>query len=346
MKSRIWFAVVLLLPALSVGIGRVEMVHVEEPGYTIVNLGEQVTGGSVAIDVNNRGQVVAESTDNLGYMQAYLWDNGEVTSLTPEGMARSRVGGINNVGQIAGVVISDTEGTSFHPVIWWNDEIIELEMLAGQTGSASDINDAGLAVGLSTTVYPNFNPTAVWWENGTIFELEDTGHNGRALGVNESGQIVGEVEDGQGYGSAAVWEDNILLNIGSLGDRVGSMATGNNNLGQVVGTSVITGGQGMHAFLWQNGLMVDLGGESALAINNSGVIVGVAHPGRAVVWQDGQMIDLNTLLPLSSGWILTAANGINDFGWIVGEGLYQGNRRAFLLKPPTKLFIPLIATNN
>jgi hypothetical protein len=43
--------------------------------------------------------------------------------------------------------------------------------------------------------------------------------------------------------------------------------------------------------------------------------------------------NLNTLIPPSSGWILHSAQAINDLGWIVGIGFYQGKFHAFMLKP-------------
>ena len=46
------------------------------------------------------------------------------------------------------------------------------------------------------------------------------------------------------------------------------------------------------------------------------------------------MVDLNTLLPADSGWVLLSANAINDAGQIVGEGTLDGEPRAFLLTPP------------
>jgi len=36
---------------------------------------------------------------------------------------------------------------------------------------------------------------------------------------------------------------------------------------------------------------------------------------------------------MPSGWVLTAAEAINDQGWIVGNGYYNGTSRAFLLVP-------------
>ena len=78
-------------------------------------------------------------------------------------------------------------------------------------------------------------------------------------------------------------------------------------------------------------------------INNRGEIVGdstgVSATGRArtraVLWIDGQPLDLLTLVPAASGWRrLVFATGINDRGEIVGTGVnQQGIPRAFLLRP-------------
>jgi len=40
---------------------------------------------------------------------------------------------------------------------------------------------------------------------------------------------------------------------------------------------------------------------------------------RAVIWQDGEPIDLNALLPADSPLYLTLANDINDRGEIAGQ---------------------------
>ena len=45
------------------------------------------------------------------------------------------------------------------------------------------------------------------------------------------------------------------------------------------------------------------------------------------------LVDLNTLIPADSGWVLEEATGINDSGWITGSGWINGERHAFLLKP-------------
>jgi hypothetical protein len=46
------------------------------------------------------------------------------------------------------------------------------------------------------------------------------------------------------------------------------------------------------------------------------------------------MLDLNSLLPASSGWVLEEALGINNSGQITGMGLYDGQETAFLMTDP------------
>ena len=105
-------------------------------------------------------------------------------------------------------------------------------------------------------------------------------------------------------------------------------ALNSNDLHQVVGYSDLTGDTTSHAFLWQNGLMTDLGTLSgdfssfAPAINNEGQVVGAScdQSGncRAFIWQNGAITDLNTLIPVDSPLYLLQALDINSFGEIVG----------------------------
>src|SRR5438067_1199865 len=126
-----------------------------------------------------------------------------------------------------------------------------------------------------------------------------------------------------------------VIDLGSLGSSCSAKAV--NGAGQVVGYSYLANGQ-YRAFLWQNGIMSDLGtlggtSSSATDINDSGVIVGrsltaestdaqiVAH---AFVLQSGVMTDLGTL-----GGTISYARGINNHGQIVGysmtaDGGYHG----------------------
>ncbi len=56
-------------------------------------------------------------------------------------------------------------------------------------------------------------------------------------------------------------------------------------------------------------------------------------PGRATLWADNTLIDLTSLLPANSGWVLLGATGINDTGQISGWGTYNGQAMGFVLNP-------------
>lgn len=160
----------------------------------------------------------------------------------------------------------------------------------------------------------------------------------KAMGINESGRIVGASQSGS-YLDGFLWDGTTMSNLGNLGGQ-GSWAYDINDTGQVVGGSPLGSGDN-HAFRWQTGSgMQDLGtlgGPSSYAfeINNSGQAVGYAccapdtYLSHAVLWGSGGIVDLGDLDPL---WpAISAAYGINDAGQVVG-GSYDAsaNYHAFL----------------
>jgi probable HAF family extracellular repeat protein len=125
--------------------------------------------------------------------------------------------------------------------------------------------------------------------------------------------------------------------------KFGSFGLDISDPGQVVGWSYLAGDRNQHAFLY-DGTMHDLGSlfgynSTAVGINNQGVIVGASSTStpsitRAFIFtQVDGMIDLNSLIDPSSGWVLTGSSAINDFGQIVGVGTHSGQSAAFLLTP-------------
>jgi probable HAF family extracellular repeat protein len=89
-----------------------------------------------------------------------------------------------------------------------------------------------------------------------------------------------------------------------------------------------------------------LGGDFSWAngINSAGQIVGssttttadTVASEHAFIYSGGTMMDLNSLIPASSGWDLAQAEAINNSGWIVGYGVNSaGATDAFLLQPVT-----------
>jgi hypothetical protein len=55
----------------------------------------------------------------------------------------------------------------------------------------------------------------------------------------------------------------------------------------------------------------------------------------AFLFDQGEGIALNSLLPAGSGWSLTDAEGINDSGVIVGAGYHNGELRAYSFSVPS-----------
>src|SRR5947207_145364 len=168
-------------------------------------------------------------------------------------------------------------------------------------------------------------------------------------GINGSGQLTGYATAGGSYlaflysGTPGV--DGRMIDLGTLGGE-DSFGYAINDKGQVAGSSDRADGQ-HHAFLYSgvpgaDGHMYDLGTitgqfSKALGINNRGDVVGYGT--RPVTGQgaflytgttgvDGHMIDLDAWLDANNPvegakWRLVAAAGINDSGFITGEGLYK-----------------------
>jgi probable HAF family extracellular repeat protein len=147
-----------------------------------------------------------------------------------------------------------------------------------------------------------------------------------------------------GLQSIAAQSPDSIVDLGTLG---GTRTTpiGLNDLGEVVGLSFLAGDLLQRPFLWIEGTMQQLDllpGHTtghARAINNSHQAVGLSFPpgifpifdSRAVLWENGNVIDLNTRATAAGGLVLAAAFDINDDGQIVGYGFRNGTtQRAFV----------------
>jgi probable HAF family extracellular repeat protein len=276
--------------------------------------------------------------------------------LAATGFLTSHAIAINESGQIAGTAISGTDQTAEQwPLLWSGETVTKLETIAGAPGTARAINDLGFIAG--NTLVQSENHLLLWREDSLIETIPISGGVGWANGLNNAGQLVGTIEKEPELSSAFLWEQGSFTDLGTLGGS-SSGATDLNDAGQIVGSASISGDLSSHAFLWQAGEMAALArlsevltdASAANGINNPGVIVGQAEldgEARAVMWQNGQIIDLNVLLPPETNWErLVAAEDINDEGWIVGTGLMAGERRGFLLKPLPLVhqrFLPMIA---
>ena len=313
--------------------------HASDAIYTVTELGTLGGDcGSVALSINNAGQIVGRSSlpDN-GYFHAFFWQLGAMIDLDPEPPEQriSWASGINDLGTIVGLQ-EVVPGQPSRPVIFANGSFIDLGSLGGYGGWAMHINNAGTVVGKSPGK-AGFDHAVMWTARGITDLGSIGGFQAWAHEINESGCVVGTGSDQQGHAHALMWVARETADLGNLGGTWAGASSINDD-GIIVGNSQTAAGA-THGFRWTASEgMVDLGAFpgcvnlAASDINRHGEIVGAVWPckgsGFAVLWKDGRIIDLNTVVPPGSIAIYGAGD-INDAGQIIGTS----GRKAVLLTP-------------
>jgi probable HAF family extracellular repeat protein len=287
-------------------------------------------GPGVAVDINERGQVVGGG--------AWIWQKGEKAQLGTLGGPSSSVRAINNAGQVIGGSLTRKPAKG-HSFLWQNGKMIDLAPLG-----AIAINDRGQVVGAASTASGNSH--AFLWENGKLRDLGSLGGpTSGAVAINNHGQIVGSADtkmkdrNGTSISHAFLWEKGKMRDLGTLGRGYTNCGAADiNERGQVVGSCFNpTSRQGRqpsgteHAFLWQDGSMRDLGTlggnppwSSAVAINDRGWVIGNSPPiwnWRAFLWRNGTITDLGTL---GAGGHHSEAVAINNRGQVIGDSVPPG----------------------
>ncbi|MGA2061155.1 MAG: PEP-CTERM sorting domain-containing protein [Thermoguttaceae bacterium] len=320
--------------------------------YTVTDLGMYSDNyRSSASGINNLGQVVG----TVGY-DAFLYDSGTMTNLGtvcrtqmpyyPASVATA----INDSGQIVGYA-QNTDGGCC-AFLYSNGTVTSLHAPNNVLTWANDINAGGQAAITASTTIPDwsdgynygfiYNSSNGTWTNlGTL----PGGLNCDAIAINTAGQVAGDADlDGNRTFVPAIYSSGTLNRVDSLpGRRVSTASLPDcytsdiNDNEQMVGVSASGG------FLYSNGTTTYLGtlaGQTAYpwSINSSGTVVGIAGapygPGRAFIYSNGTMTDLNSLINPGLGFTLVGAMDINDSGWIVGYGAnVAGHEHAFLLTP-------------
>jgi probable HAF family extracellular repeat protein len=291
-----------------------------------------------ALNASNQATGFATTTGDAA-THAFFYNNGTPMDLGDLGGGYSEGLAINSAGQVTGDSYNG-DGND-HAFIWSGSNLLDLGDLGGGFSQGIAINSSGTITG--DTLSADFNNFAFVYTNGTMTSLGDIGSGvySSSRGINDSGTIVGESADTNFNVHAFVYSQGTIKDLGTLGGSL-STAVAINNAGQIIGTSFITGDNDQHAFVSDGTNMIDLGtlggSESdPFAINNQGLIVGQAMTPdsqfHAVIWQNGVITDLNTLIPTNSGWLLTSAQFVNDAGRIVGFGDYHNQFTWFVFDP-------------
>lgn len=360
---------------------------------------------SFAYWITENGMVVGQSENNeidpltgAPAVYAVAWKAGKIVNLGALGGNQSSAAAANRRGDVVGVALnSNVEpfpnrspylgflffgyGTQARAVLWRNGKMRDLETLGGPSSIALFVNEDGLVAGASDVDYasyatienPDGGPTIhpFLWHEGRMRDLiADApagmfgGTYGTVTWLNDRGQVTGTMNlTGDTTWRSFLWDGGVVTDLGTLGGTKTTSWWLSEN-GAVVGRSDVTevcafcppGNQKQlfHPFLWQHGVMTDLGllpgdtAGTAYSINRHEQIVGRSLPclgvqpngecrGRvhhAFLWENGSLVDLQTLVLPGAGLTVDWANQINDLGEIEGSGLLpNGDRHALLLIP-------------
>jgi probable HAF family extracellular repeat protein len=228
------------------------------------------------------------------------------------------------------------------------------------------LNNHGAAAGWANTSTPDpfcftapncFATHAFLAQNGAVTDLGvlDGGYDSQAVWISGNGLVIGLSQNGEfdplvdGFPEvrAVLWRNGRIVDLGTLPEGgFESLANAVNNRGQVVGFALNTVEDScsfvgfptqVRAFLWQNGIMKDLGtlgGPDANAelINDAGQVAGTSYTAsiepasgcpsvHPFFWENGTMLDMGTL-----GGTSTEVTALNQRGEVVGMSTLAGDQ--------------------
>jgi probable HAF family extracellular repeat protein len=298
--------------------------------YSVINLGPGTVAG-----INASGQVLGHYAGGDSYIY-----NSSTNTFQDIGSFAAR--GINNLGQVCG-----NNGTH---VVFYNGTVHDLgvPLGGGSPCKAYNLNDAGEItgqVGLPSAgpvhgfVYNPANPN-----NGGYTDLLTLSGNSAdtcyGFSINSAGQIEGDSTASNGNTHAFIWTNGAMTDLNTLGGP-DSSGIHVNDEGHATGTAQMPSSGTTpatwvsHIFLYTGTTLTDCGllpGNNygnAGGMNDFDMIVGysipnAAAPGadsRAVIYSNGMLTDLNTLIPANSGLTLLAGEGINDSDQIIANAI-------------------------
>jgi probable HAF family extracellular repeat protein len=145
------------------------------------------------------------------------------------------------------------------------------------------------------------------------------GSSSSASRINDSGQIVGSAQSGNGFNHAFLYAGGTMRDLGTLGGRESS-GTDINQSGDIAGSSEQSD-YSTYAYLYSGGTMQPLGtvGSQAFSINDSDQVAGNAEVNGYIhlfLYSGGTRQDLGAVPNYD---YRCSASAINNNGQIVGE---------------------------
>jgi probable HAF family extracellular repeat protein len=288
--------------------------------YTIALLGT-LDGDSYAVALNDHGQVTGNYLDRNSKPHAFIWQQGAMHRIMPEGQASA----INNQGQVAGW----REATGQPQAFRYDPDGGSQLLNTGGASRALAVNEAGQVAGRLS-----LDTDQAFVEDHGNLQIISGERNAYAVALNNLGQYLLKEITGDGY-RTLLWNQGSLIDLGDLG---GPCIQGQdlNDAGQVVGWAQTATGE-YHAFIWENGVMTDLAPlvgdfSSAVAINLAGQILlksSTPTGDHTFLYQNGQVTDLGNF-----GSSYAVATDLNNNGQIAGWlATDSGAIQAFLATP-------------
>jgi hypothetical protein len=210
---------------------------------------------------------------------------------------------------------------------------------------AKAINDSDHVVGWWHDTAERYR--AILWHGDEAVVLDGhAGRNTRAFGINKNGTIVGGWMDDDFYLTNVLWRNGIPTDITGIPGIIHEAQL--NDADQLLVSAMARDADGQwvtHLYTWDADVITELPCEipqfiDVTGFNTHGIAIANVSGEHPIVYADGVLTDLNTLIPPDSGWQLVAAHGLNESGLIVGDGIYNGQPAAFLLTPTGLSTVP------
>ena len=260
--------------------------------------------------INDDGTIVGRfgrnriECEDIEINKTFLYDGSSSVEVSGGETSYNTRRDINNLGDTLITLSYDSS-----KIIIGNGETINLDF------DGYKINDSRSVVGRNKV-----------YINGTVLSQNPSYY---FCGINNNNEAVGF--NTSGIYQPIIWKNGITTYLESFPpSHSGALAINDNG--------IVVGYHAIQAAFWGIDHKLNILGDfTPHSINNKGQIVGDAAGGmRAILYDDGQIIDLNSFLSQNSEWErLAYAYDINNKGQIVGYGYLKGNDQpyAFLANP-------------